>query len=103
MIVGERLVELRKDKGLSQKELAALLGISANSLSLYERELRSPPDEIKIKMSELLNVSVDYLMGSTKTKNYKDNYITFSEKEFANFLSNVQEFTRYINKIIKKK
>ena len=72
MIVGERLSQLRKDNGLLQKDLAKILGVSVKSISMYERELRSPPDDIKRKMSELFNISVDYLMGVTDIQNYND-------------------------------
>ena len=49
---GERLSELRKDKGLTQKEFAKILGISENSVSMYERNLNTPDDQMKIKIAE---------------------------------------------------
>lgn len=58
MIVGERLQELRKDKGLSQKELAAILGIKPKTLSAYEREVANPSDEIKVKIAKYFNISL---------------------------------------------
>ena len=39
---GERLSELRKDKGLTQKDLAKILSVSENSISLYERNIITP-------------------------------------------------------------
>ena len=62
-MVGERLSELRKDKGLTQKEFAKILGISENSVSMYERNLNTPDDQMKIKIAEYFNVSLDYLLG----------------------------------------
>ncbi len=61
---GERLSELRKDKGLTQKEFAKIFGISENSVSMYERNLNTPDDELKIKFAEFFNVSLDYLLGA---------------------------------------
>lgn len=66
MISGERLQELRKDKGLSQKELAAELGIKQKTLSAYERETAAPSDEVKLAMAKYFNISLDYLMGLTR-------------------------------------
>lgn len=61
---GQRLAELRKDKNLNQEECAALLGISKNSLSKYENNINDPDDKLKLKIAELFNVSLDYLMGA---------------------------------------
>jgi transcriptional regulator with XRE-family HTH domain len=65
MIIGERLADLRKDKGLQQKELAGIIGVTERSVSLYERELSSPNDKVKLKIAKYFNVSLDYLMGLT--------------------------------------
>lgn len=64
-MIGERLLELRKDAGLTQDDLAAILNINKHSISSYEREKSEPPDEIKIAMARYFNVSIDYLLGVT--------------------------------------
>lgn len=63
---GERLSELRKDHGLTQKELAEILGVSENSISLYERNINTPDDAMKLQIAQYFNVSLDYLLGATK-------------------------------------
>ena len=50
-MVGERLLALRKDAGLSQEELAGILNINKHSISSYERDINEVPDEIKIKIA----------------------------------------------------
>ena len=62
-MVGERFADLRKDKKLSQKELAERLKISTYTVSSYEREKSTPDDEMKVKIAEFFNVSLDYLLG----------------------------------------
>jgi transcriptional regulator with XRE-family HTH domain len=101
MIIGERLSQLRKDKGLFQKDLARILGISRKSVSQYERELRSPPDDLKIKIANYFNVSLDYLMGLTKIEHYDENrYLILP----ANAPNEVKEKTEeYMNFLILKR
>lgn len=65
-MIGERLIDLRKDAGLTQDELAKILNINKHSISSYEREKSEPPDSIKIAIAEYFNVSVDYLLGINK-------------------------------------
>ena len=51
-MIGERLLDLRKDAGLTQDELAGVLNINKHSISSYERDKSEPPDIIKIAMAE---------------------------------------------------
>lgn len=62
-MIGERLAELRKDRNLSQKDLAEKLKISTYTVSSYEREKSTPDDEMKIKIAKFFNISLDYLLG----------------------------------------
>ena len=64
-MIGERLLDLRKDAGLTQDDLAAILNINKHSISSYERDKSEPPDAIKIAIAKYFNVSVDYLLGLT--------------------------------------
>lgn len=68
-MVGERLYDLRKEAGLTQDELAAVLHINKHSISSYEREKSEPPDAVKIEIARYFNVSVDYLLGLTHDPN----------------------------------
>lgn len=66
--IGERILELRKQFNLSQKELAERTGITEASLSRYENNLREPKAEIITRISEVLECSTDYLLGRTNNK-----------------------------------
>ena len=76
-MIGERLEELRKDKGLKQKQLAKEIGVKSNTISAYEREASRPSDEIKVKLAAYFNVSVDYLLGliDEEVPYTRDNYV----------------------------
>ena len=63
MMVGERLMDMRKDMGLTQKELAEKLFINYRTYSGYERNEIEAGDDFKIKLAQFYNVSVDYLLG----------------------------------------
>lgn len=64
---GERLSELRKDKGYTQQQLAELLSVSKYTISSYENEKTSPDDRSLIFIAKLFNISLDYLMGLIDT------------------------------------
>ena len=52
---GELLQELRRDKGLSQKELGALLSVSPFTISSYECGHSDPDDEAKVKLAKIFD------------------------------------------------
>lgn len=60
---GEKLLNLRKEKGLKQEQLANYLGISRVALSNYERGERTPDIEILVKAANIFKVSPNYLLG----------------------------------------
>jgi len=64
----ERLKQLRKEKKLTQKELANALNIPYRTLLNWELNTRKPSYENMIKMQEFFNVSGAYLRGETDIK-----------------------------------
>lgn len=60
-LLSESLTELRKGKGLSQKEVAGALGISQATYSTYERGRTEPPMEILVRLSFMYGVSLDII------------------------------------------
>lgn len=61
----EALRQLRKTKGVTMKDVGAVIGVSEATVSLYERGLRSPSYEVLLKLGEYFDVSVDYLLNGT--------------------------------------
>ena len=98
-MIGERLQELRKDRSISQKELALQLGISFHTVSSYERDRSMPNDEIKIKIAQLFNVSLDYLLGliDYPAPYQKDEYcLTLPKKLPPQAIEEIQLFIEFI-------
>jgi len=64
MSFGSRLLEARKKKGISQEELARFLNTKGPVIGRYERDEMKPSIEVAAKMSDYLDVSLDYLVGA---------------------------------------
>lgn len=70
--VSTRLVSLRKEKNLSQKEAATALGVSQALLSHYEKGIRECGLDFLCRASIFYDVSTDYLLGLTENKMVSD-------------------------------
>lgn len=64
--VGDILANLRRERGLGQKELAALLNLSIGTISNYENGVHSPDLETLCKLADFFDVTSDYLLGRTE-------------------------------------
>jgi HTH-type transcriptional regulator, competence development regulator len=62
-MLGETIAKLRKEKGLSQYELADRLGFSRGKLSNYEQGSRQPDYDTLKKIADYFDVSIDHLLG----------------------------------------
>ena len=61
----QRLYTARKNKKMTQKQLADQLGVQQGQISLYETDPDEPPVVVKERIAELLDVSLDFLNGRT--------------------------------------
>ena len=65
MKFGERVSELRKDRGLKQKDIATELNVAVSTVSNYETDSQEPDLSNLCKLADMLGVSTDYLRGRT--------------------------------------
>lgn len=63
MDLGKRLKDLRKEKGLTQQQVADRIWTSKAVISSYELGNRIPSYDVLIKLAKLFGVSTDYLLG----------------------------------------
>lgn len=63
MLVGQRIKELRIEKGISQQELGDLIGVTKVSICGYENGSRIPSLEIFETIANVFGTSADYLLG----------------------------------------
>lgn len=65
--IGQRIKELREQRGLTQVELARLVGCAPNTVTEWERrEGRAPGKKLLSQVAQVLEISVDYLLGREK-------------------------------------
>ena len=65
MNIGERIMALRKEKNISQTELAKRLNVSRQAVSEWEQGTSSPDTERLIQLAEILGTEVEYLATGT--------------------------------------
>ena len=65
MNIGERIMALRKEKSISQTELAKRLNVSRQAVSKWEQGTSSPDTERLIQLAEILGTEVEYLATGT--------------------------------------
>lgn len=68
----DRLVELRKEKKISQSQLGEILSITQRSLSRLENGETFPDEQTLNAIVDYFNVSVDYLLNRTNIRNIYD-------------------------------
>lgn len=86
-MLGKRITSLRKQRNLSQYELAERLGFSRGKLANYEQGSRQPDYETLIKIADYFNVSTDYLLGKSNGENEfsSDNRLSLTREEMKIF------------------
>jgi|GEM_PF-2384146 len=106
-----RLKELREAKGMTQKELADLLNesvMNSNSSKIYTQTVsywengREPSYEILIKLSNIFDISLDYLLGKSNLKNHEEVRYEYFSKYLSkeNIDSLISEYPENIKKSI---
>lgn len=68
MTFGEHIATLRKRKGISQSELGKSVGTSGDIIGKYERDEVKPSVEVASKISDVLEVSLDFLLGKSSVQ-----------------------------------
>lgn len=83
MVFGDRLKELREEKGITQKSLGKMINVSDRVIGYYESNDRFPKDEKTLKaLADYFDVSVDYLIGRTSLRTSENHYAEVSESSY---------------------
>lgn len=92
-----RLDQARKEKGLTQRELADRVGVTEVSMSRYVNGVRVPSGPIVVNIAKALGISVDYLVGISSVKKRQtnaDRIRNMSDEELAEWLTNMCDFEK---------
>ena len=105
MNIAEKIVLLRKKKGISQEELANKLNTSRQAVSKWENNQSTPDLEKLVAVSKYFNVTTDYLLTDSIETSINNNSQCESNIEFQELKSEVteDEYQYAINEAKKKK
>lgn len=68
--IGSKITKLRKEKNWSQEELAKEVNTSRVMIGNYERNTNMPSIDILLKIANVFNVSIDYIVGEGQVSTY---------------------------------
>ena len=86
--ISDLIVEKRKERGLTQTELGAMLGVSGKAVSKWERGLSKPCDEHLEKLIDLLGLPVDKPISAEGKENaQRTTFLSTVRKEFTRILA----------------
>jgi len=101
MSFGSRISQVRKEKGMSQEQLAKALEATPTTVGRYERDEVKPSIEVAVKIAQILEVSLDYLTGSSidylKDKSMLErinNILLLKEKDKQHILTTIDALIR---------
>lgn len=94
---GTRLASLRKEKDLSQAELGKLLGVSASTIGMYEKDKRQPNFEMEEKIADFFNVDLLYLRGIQDSKTLNERIENAKREAVAQLDAEEEELNEYLN------
>lgn len=75
-MLGQRIKDLRTEKGLSRKELSEMLNVSLSAVGLWETNQRTPNTEILLKLSSIFSVSIDELLRESTQDQQEKNIVS---------------------------
>ena len=111
MEFSERLKNLRKKAHLTQTDVAEKLGISQQAYASWERGVKKPTQDNLVKIAQVLNASVDYLVGNSEEKSdgldniellFRMNSKGLTDEEKKIFKNELIEFMKERKKIFDK-
>ena len=86
MIIGERLRTLRRENGMSKRELVSMLPLNYSTYANYESGFREPNSEVLQVLAKHFNVSIDYIIGITENRKKADEVAVLTESEHEHIM-----------------
>ncbi len=80
-MIGQRIRDLRKQKRMSQTELAKSAGVSQTTVTAWETGKAEPSSSAVAKLSDIFNVTTDYLLGRPNKQETKKDDVELSDDD----------------------
>lgn len=80
-MLGDRIKLLRNEQGMTQEQLGDYLNLSESSVKAYENRGVEPSINVLVKLADIFNVSLDYLLERTEEK-HNINLLNQDAKDF---------------------
>jgi transcriptional regulator with XRE-family HTH domain len=90
MTLGDRIKQLRQQRGWSQAQLSKKLNVHQKQISGYERGVHSPSIELLVRIAELFNVSLDYIAFD---KREEKNIVPIADRELMQAVQQIDQLS----------
>jgi transcriptional regulator with XRE-family HTH domain len=94
MAFGDKIIETRKNRGITQQELGKLIGVDKRVISKYEKNQTIPSVMMAAEIAKALNVSLDFLISSDKA-------LFIDDKELIELLKNYNKLNDDVKNTVK--
>lgn len=88
--IGERITKFRKEKGMTQEDLASTIGVSAQSVSKWENNMTMPDIMLLPLLSDIFGITIDELFGKSTQKTADIQFDDLPEEAFNILLQTMQ-------------
>ena len=95
--IGAKLVQLRKEAGLTQQEVANQLGVTKGTVANYEQGIRCPSNDALVKLADVFHVTVNYLLGLENEQNKQLDVSDLEDEDIALLKGAVELFRKNHN------
>ena len=96
MNLGEKIYKLRKERNLSQEALAEFVGTTRQAISKWENNQGYPETEKLLLLSNVFEVSIDFLLKDEKTESSADEKGYYVSREMAvGYIANEKKTCKY--------
>ena len=104
MTIGERIADLRKEKNISQGQLAQAMDLTRQAVSKWENDLTSPDTINLIKLADILDTDVEYLATGRKTYGRRPPVVIKTTETVEKIVEKpvIQTVEKVVEKIIEK-
>lgn len=80
-MIGQRIRDLRKQKRMSQTELAKSAGVSQTTVTAWETGKAEPSSSAVARLADIFNVTTDYLLGRPNKQETKKDDVELSDED----------------------